>query len=258
MKLKYAYASLFINWHYARGVSSLQEGSLSICIAMVHDIVNKIQRTRGTVIETQLSLYQYSLTCFRCIWVPLRVNGIITTVVSGSMGRKGKVFSYRQTSSRYLACQWLVTALPDADFCDLLKYRQTHSGCKRKLPQQRLSKSAWGLFTWELNLRTLAFVRRGPPTKEDGRLSPELRAAAVPRRRRGPCGGRKITLTHVETLPQPRASDPNLNNRPPRPCCRQRAWEGKGKKWPTERAEPRLFDQKTGSLKDGGTQLGRP
>ncbi|KAJ1084532.1 hypothetical protein NDU88_004679 [Pleurodeles waltl] len=59
-------------------------------------------------------------------------------------------------------------------------------------------------------------ARRGRATKEDGRLSPELRAAAVPRRRRGPRGGQKITLLHVKTLPQPRASDPNLNNRPPR------------------------------------------
>ncbi|KAJ1165590.1 hypothetical protein NDU88_006011 [Pleurodeles waltl] len=52
--------------------------------------------------------------------------------------------------------------------------------------------------------------------KEDGRLSPELHAAPVPRRRRRPRGGRIIALLHVETLPQPRASDPNFNNRPPR------------------------------------------
>ncbi|KAJ1143402.1 hypothetical protein NDU88_009711 [Pleurodeles waltl] len=35
---------------------------------------------------------------------------------------------------------------------------------------------------------------RGRATKEDGRLNPELRAVAVPRRRRGPRGGRKNHL----------------------------------------------------------------
>ncbi|KAJ1126608.1 hypothetical protein NDU88_005015 [Pleurodeles waltl] len=43
---------------------------------------------------------------------------------------------------------------------------------------------------------------RGRATKEDGHLSPELRAVAALRRWRRPCGGRKITLTHVETPPQ--------------------------------------------------------
>ncbi|KAJ1202775.1 hypothetical protein NDU88_006571 [Pleurodeles waltl] len=71
---------------------------------------------------------------------------------------------------------------------------------------------------------------RGRTTKEDGRLSPELCAAAVLRRRRGPCGGRQIALTHVETLPQPRASDPNLNNRPPRPYRPAARLGGKGGK----------------------------
>ncbi|KAJ1207092.1 hypothetical protein NDU88_002484 [Pleurodeles waltl] len=35
---------------------------------------------------------------------------------------------------------------------------------------------------------------RGRATKEDGHLNPELRAVAVPRRRRGPRGGRKNHL----------------------------------------------------------------
>ncbi|KAJ1113145.1 hypothetical protein NDU88_001400 [Pleurodeles waltl] len=70
---------------------------------------------------------------------------------------------------------------------------------------------------------------RGRATKEDGRLSPELRAAVAPRRRRGPCGGRKIALTHVETLPQPRASVRTSTTGRRDPTGRQRASEGKGK-----------------------------
>ncbi|KAJ1214242.1 hypothetical protein NDU88_001867 [Pleurodeles waltl] len=99
---------------------------------------------------------------------------------------------------------------------------------------------------------------RGRATKEDGRLSPELRAAVASRRRRGPCGGRKIALTHAETLPQPRASVRTSTTGRRDPTGRQHASEGKGEKWPTERAEQRLLDQKTGSLKDRGTQSGRP
>ncbi|KAJ1114901.1 hypothetical protein NDU88_003131 [Pleurodeles waltl] len=49
---------------------------------------------------------------------------------------------------------------------------------------------------------------RGRATKEDGRLCPELCAVSVPRRQRGPYGGRKITLTHDETPPQPPSSRP--------------------------------------------------
>ncbi|KAJ1160842.1 hypothetical protein NDU88_001335 [Pleurodeles waltl] len=99
---------------------------------------------------------------------------------------------------------------------------------------------------------------RGRATKEDGRLSPELRAAVAPRRRRGPCGGQKIALTNVKTLPQPRASVRTSITDRRDPTGRQRASEGKGEKWPTLRAEPRLPNQKTVSLKDGGTQPGRP
>ncbi|KAJ1103314.1 hypothetical protein NDU88_000741 [Pleurodeles waltl] len=49
---------------------------------------------------------------------------------------------------------------------------------------------------------------RGRATKEDGCLSPELRAVAVPRRRRGPCGGRKIASIHAGTPLQPLSSQP--------------------------------------------------
>ncbi|KAJ1199258.1 hypothetical protein NDU88_003096 [Pleurodeles waltl] len=99
---------------------------------------------------------------------------------------------------------------------------------------------------------------RGWATKEDGRLSPELRAAVASRRRQRPYGGRKIALTHAETLLQPRASVRTSTTGRRDPIGRQRASEGKGEKWPTERAEPRLLDQKTVSLKDGGIQSGRP
>ncbi|KAJ1200056.1 hypothetical protein NDU88_003884 [Pleurodeles waltl] len=99
---------------------------------------------------------------------------------------------------------------------------------------------------------------RGQATKEDGRLSPELRASAVPRRRRGPAEAEKSP--YCTSKPSHNLELPTQTSTTGRRDLtgRQSASEGKGEKWPTEREEPRLLDQKTGSLKDGGTQPGRP
>ncbi|KAJ1180987.1 hypothetical protein NDU88_006198 [Pleurodeles waltl] len=62
--------------------------------------------------------------------------------------------------------------------------------------------------------------------KEDGRLSPELRATVAPRRRRGPCGG----LDTRRNPPTTSSFRPNLNNRPPRPYRPAARLGGKGGK----------------------------